>query len=48
MLASSLLYWDGGYGAAAQMQQVLGIAALGFAAWGYLVRPLTRLARPAG
>jgi membrane-associated phospholipid phosphatase len=48
MLASSLLYWDGGYGAAAQMQQVLGIAALGFAAWGYLVMPLIRLARPAG
>lgn len=48
MLTVSLLYWDGGYGAAAQMQQVLGIAALGFAAWGYLVMPLIRLPRPVG
>lgn len=46
LLSVSLLYWDGGYGEAARMQQVLGVVALSFAAWGYLVRPLTRLARP--
>lgn len=46
LLSVSLLYWDGGYGEAARMQQVLGVVALSFAAWGYLARPLTRLARP--
>lgn len=45
LMTVSLLYWDGGYGEAARMQQVLGVAALSFATWGYLVRPLTRLAR---
>jgi membrane-associated phospholipid phosphatase len=40
MISVSLLWWDGGYGGAARMQQVLGLAALGYAAYAYLLSPL--------
>lgn len=45
VLTATLLYWDGGYGAAAQAQRLLGAAALVFAAYVYLVQPLSRWLR---
>ena len=44
-LAIPLLYWDGGYAGAASFQRWLGVAALGYVLYAYLVRPL--LARSA-
>ncbi len=38
----SLLLWDGGYPKAAAMQQLLAVAALGFAAHAYLIGPILR------
>jgi len=35
-----LLYWDGGYAGSARFQQVLGGAALAYAFYAYLLRPL--------
>ncbi|MEA3277843.1 MAG: phosphatase PAP2 family protein [Pseudomonadota bacterium] len=42
VLTVTLLYWDGGYGAAAQVQRLVGVAALVCAAYLYLIRPLSR------
>jgi len=41
-MAVSLLLWDGGYPEAAVMQQLLAVAALGFAAYVYLIGPILR------
>jgi len=45
-MAVSLLLWDGGYPAAAGLQQLLGLAALGYAGFAYLLAPLVRYWRP--
>jgi hypothetical protein len=39
-LTLPLLYWDGGYPEAARFQQILGGAALAYALYVYLIRPL--------
>jgi len=41
-MAVSLLLWDGGYPEAAVMQQLLGVTALGFAVYVYLIGPILR------
>lgn len=42
VMAVSLLLWDGGYQGAANMQRLLAVAALSYAAWVYLVGPVLR------
>lgn len=44
-MAASLLLWDGGYPAAAGLQYLLGLAALGYGVFAYLIAPLLRWRR---
>jgi membrane-associated phospholipid phosphatase len=41
-IAASLLLWDGGYRGAAAVQRLLGVAALSYAAYAYLIDPVLR------
>jgi len=41
-MATSLLFWDGGYGDVAGMQRLLGVTALGYGVLVYLIGPVLR------
>lgn len=47
-MAASLLFSDGGYRDAAVLQRLLGVCALGFALWVYLIAPIRRWIRSRG
>jgi len=44
LVTSTLFFSDGGYEAAETLQRLLAVSALGYAAWCYLIAPLTRRA----
>jgi hypothetical protein len=43
-MTATLLYSDGGYQGSADMQTALGMAALAYACWSYVISPWRRLA----